>query len=240
MEYQTSQFDYLYLLNIPVPIVLTSGELITLKTPNIYDYHLYDGYRKIEDLFLIPLEDLEKNAYNYGFVAEGYLELILGAKSQDMENSMFELLEEISGLKIDKRSITCNGVPLIEEDVLQLRYAYLLSTGKVDINGELIGEAPEAEPEDEMTRKLREHEERIKAIRGENSSVNGQISFKDMLMLIMYELNKSSKELQELNFFGLYELYSLALKAAYDKIEKTAAGNGLLPKDKAYQNILSD
>lgn len=238
MEYQTSQFDYLFLLNIPIPIILNSGETLTLKTPNILDYHINGNYRKLENLFMISLLELQLNAYDFGFIADSYLELLLGARLNDPEDPIFGLLEEISNIEFNEKGITCNGVPLIEEDVLEIRFAYLLSTGKIDIYGNPLGQ--ETSSEDEASKKLKEYEDRIKEIRGEKSEKGKKISFKEMLMLIMYELNKSSKELQELNFFGIYELYGLAVSGAYDKIRKIAAGNGLMPKDQAYKTILSD
>lgn len=238
MVYQTSQFDFLFLLNAPIPILLSSGETLSFKTPDINSYYEKIEYRSIESLFLTSLSDVKQNAREFGFVANSYLDLILGTKMKDPDNSIFKTFEKIAGIEITKQNVTCNGVPLIEEDILEIRYSYLLSTGKMDINGEFTGK--NKEEEDEMSRKLRESEERIKALRNKGQTdKDDMVSFKEMILLIMYELNKSPKELKELNFYGIIELYKLASAGSYDKIQKVAAGNGLLGEDNAYQNILS-
>ena len=218
--------------------MLKNGEAVILKTPNIRDYHLDMNYSRLESLFMVSLLDMELNPENYGFSAASYLDLILGTKMREEDNPVLSLLEKIADVKITKQSITCNGVPLREEDVLELRYAYLLSIGRVDINGNPIGGKTEEE-EDERERKLRESEEKIRALRG-NKHEEKKVSFKEILTLVMYELGKSPEELAKLNFYGVYELYALASAVVYDKITKIAAGNGLLPEDKAYKNILSD
>ena len=238
MEYQTSQFDYLFLLNIPIPIALTNGEVVKLKTPSLREYYSNEDYIKIGEMFLISLLELQLNPMEFGFVAEGYLELIAGSKMLDKDNSLFKLLEEITGLEISEQGITCNGVPLREEDILEIRFAYLLSTGKMNIDGEIIGSEEHAE-EDEITRKMREAEEKIQSLRGQSPEQESKISFKQILTLVMYELNKSVKDLSEMNFFGIYELYDIASRATYDKIEKIAAGNGLMSENHRYENILS-
>lgn len=238
MAFQTSQFDYLFLLNIPVPIVIKGGEVFNLKTPSIYDYHTNHNYKLIEQLFMVSMLELQFDPTKYGFVAENYLELILGLKITDGENELFTLLEEISGLKITKKNITCNGVPLVEEDVLNLRYTFLLAVGRVDINGNFIG-SDASDGEDELSKRVRESEARVKAILNSNDDKNEAHTFKEVLLLIMYELNRSFEELQKLNFFGISELYKLANSATYDKISKVAAGNGLMSKDQTYKNILS-
>ena len=238
MEYQTSQFNFLFLLNIPIPIALTNEENMSLKTPSLKEYYSNQDYNKIETFFLTPLLDIQMNPDKYGFVAEGYLEFMVGLKVVSGEDPFFSTFEEITGLKISEQGVTCNGVPLREEDILEIRFAYLLAVGKMDINGEIIGTDNHPE-EDEMTRKMREAEERIQALRGNKTEEQSKVSFQQILTLIIYELNKSVKELSEMNFFGIYELYDIASRATYDKIEKIAAGNGLMSEKHRYENILS-
>ena len=239
MEYQTSQFDYLFLLNIPIPIDIGQGQTVSIKTPSISEFYQDQDYRKLEALFLMQIDEIQESPQVYGFVANNYLELILGAKMVSEDGEIFSLLERISNIKITKKNITCNGVPLREEDILELRFAYLVSLGHMDINGKLKGKAGK-ESEDEFTRKMREAEEKIKGIRGATEEAEKKITFKEMLLFIMVELNKSHEELSKLNFYGLYELFEIAQRASYDKIQKIAAGNGNLPEGKGYKNILSD
>lgn len=239
MEFQTSQFDYLFLLNIPIPIVTQGGEIFNLATPNIYDYHITHEYKLIEQVFLVSMLELQLDPTKFGFVAEGYLELILGLKMTDENNKLFDLFEQITGLEVTKQNITCNGVPLVEEDVLEIRYAFLLAAGRIDINGDFI-QGNASDDDDELSRKMAESEARIKAIKDSNNQADKALTFKQVILLITYELNRSFEELQKLNFYGINELYKLANMASYDKITKIAAGNGLMPKDQAYKNILSD
>lgn len=237
MEYPTSQFDYLFLLNIPIPISLVSGEILVLETPSLYDYHVYYDLKLLEQVFLVSIMELQMNPAKYGFIAEGYLDIILGLKITNEAKDMFTALERIAKVKVDKQGVTFRGKLLVEEDILEIRYAFLLAMGRIDIEGNFIGQPDEED--DELSKKVRESEARVKAILDAGGKKEAERSFKEVLLFIMYELNKTAEELQKLNFFGISELYKLANMAAYDKISKTAAGNGLLDEKHPYKTILS-
>lgn len=237
METQTSHFDYLFLLNVPIPIHTVRGQSLNVKTPSLYEYYTKEQARSLEHIFLMSLEQVKSDPLTYGFEADTYIDLILGMKMVDSKDEIFEYFEQITGTIITAHDITRNGVPLVEEDVIEIKNAYLIALGKYHIDG-----TPKKglEEEDELTRKMRETQEKIDSLRKKQPEAKGEeISMKQMIMIIIYELNKTVEELRDMNFYGLYELHKIAEQASYDKIEKIAAGNGNFPQGKSYKNILS-
>lgn len=238
-------FKHLFLLNIPIPIELENGNVLALKTPSIEDYYSFVGYRKLQQFFNQPLIEVSLNPELFGFTADTYLEFLVGIIRESRLNSamselyydMFAIFEKITGTVIEPGGPTYNGVPLTDEDILRIREAYLISLGNLDIDGNAM---LVDEEEDEFERKRREAEEKIKQLRKDSSNEDEEqtMTFYEMFMFVLHELQMSPTELKNLNFFGLFDLATYSQLVASDQIMRIAAGNGNLDSKYPYQHII--
>lgn len=208
--------------------------MINVNTPSLYDYYTDTDLRRLEALFLLDLESELESPEAFGFIADSYYDILIGLAISEQDKELLQAFAELTAATVEKNGIFYNGVELTESDVEEIRMTLLVATGRDK------HDAKEDETvEDEFTRKMREAEERIRKIRGESIEINEKatISYQEMIQIIVYELGMNVTEIQKLNQYGLKVYYKLAENAAFDKITKIAAGNGLL-KDKSYRGIL--
>lgn len=234
-QFQVAEFDFLLLLNIPVPIFTEHGEVIKIKTPSLEEYYTNTPLRKLEALFLTNLdEEVVDKPEEIGFIADSLNDVLVGLAISEQNEDILRAFEDITGCSVEKTGINFNGVEITDNDVLEIRAAFLVSTGRLDLEGHEM-----QKEEDEFDRRMREMEERINKVK-KRTNDNQTVSYKEMILLIMYELGSSAEEVKNLNRYGLRELYLLAGSATTDKIQKIAAGNGLLSEEHSYKGILSD
>ena len=249
MAYQSSQYDYLLVLNIPLPIYLDNEEYVYVKTPSFEDYYGNIGYRRLEALFLTDINELNEHPELFGFIAATYLDIFIGIKvkldmvdsieGMELEIDAIKTLEEITGVEVRKDGIWINGVELSENDILEIRASYLMSLCSMNLDGSLHSkEGAVDEFEDEYEKRMREYEAKIKAIKGESESDGISVSPADQIKTIIYGLGMPIDDVRKLNQYGIREFYEIAAASPYDKVHQIAAGNGLLGKDMAYKPIL--
>lgn len=249
MAYQSSQYDYLLVLNIPIPIYLENDEYVYINTPSFEDYYKNIGYRRLEALFLTDISMIEEHPEVFGFSADNYLDVIigikikekmeLGIKGMELEYDAIKTLEEITGVKVDESGVRMNGVELTKQDILEIRASYLMSLGSMNLDGSInLKKDAIDEFEDEHDRRMREYEAKIRAIKGESGEAGVSISPADQLKTIVYGLKMPISEVRQLNQYGIREFYEIAAESSYDTVRQVAAGNGLLDKDNGYKPIL--
>lgn len=235
MQYQASQYKFLLLLNIPLPISLSSGELINVKTPNLVEYYSNTDLRKLEALLLTDVNEIIPQML--GSIADNYSELMISVKISGVETELLEQFEIMTGCSVEKNGVFYNGVELSEDDMLEIRAALLIATGKMKLDGKLEGEEKE---ETELERKMREAEERVNQLKKTmtGKEEGRKVSAEEMIYLLVYELDMSIEDIRNLNYFGLVNFFDLSQRVPNDIISRIAAGNGMLNEKNSYKGIL--
>ena len=218
---------HLLLLNVPIQIVLSSGEIMKIKTPSIEEYEMDVYYKGLTGMFNVSLLELQLDPETYGFIAENYSELLVGFKMYPEYDPVFDLFEQVCGATVEKNGVFYKEKELTEQDIETVRKVYLISLARLNIDGSPII--------DEVEEKVDEYEAKIARIRGKSVEDKDSLDWHSVILLLVYELNMSIDSIKKMNYFGLKEVAKIANLAPSDKIEKIAAGNGNL---KDYKNIV--
>lgn len=226
---------YLLLLNLPIPVRISSDQYLYVKTPSIEDYESFIGYSYLANAFSTDIETASERAYELGFVAESYSDIFIGLaiSLRNQENNekainTINALEQLCGISVGVNGMFYNGVEVSEEALLEIRHTFLLSLNKVQFGDD---DKEQVERND----KISAAQAKIDKIRGRNTDVSGSIiAWTDVIASIIYYMGMSVDEIKKLNYLGLSEFYIYAQKAQAERINLIAAGNG---HTKEYKNI---
>lgn len=241
---RTSFSEMSLILGLDINVILSDNRKISIKIPNMKE--MYENV-KLDYFFRILNIDLEKvfeEMSNISFEATTLQGVFIGMKLQEIDIDVVEEgLSIISDdLKLTKKGIALNDIPLEEKDLQYIKNIVLVGVGMMTM--EDFRKAEIFLSESEIDKELREKQERIDKIKKKKQKVlqkkidTQSVTMPEVIITILSLIPGTTIEsLRELNQFSLQWLYKYAQKMVYDRIYVTAAGFGNLPKGDKYKFI---
>lgn len=240
---RTSFSEMSLILGLDINVILSDSREISIKIPNMKE--TYENV-KLDYFFRILNIDLEKvfeEMSNISFEATTLQGVFIGMKLQEIDIDVVEEgLSIISNdLKLTKRGIAFNDIPLEEKDLQYIKNIVLVGVGMMTM--EEFRKAEMLLSESDIDKELREKQEKIDSIKkkkqkGLPKEDTQSVAMPEVIITILSLIPGTTIEsLRELNQFSLQWLYKYAQKMVYDRIYVTAAGFGNLPKGDKYKFI---
>lgn len=240
---RTSFSEMSLILGLDISVILSDNRKTSIKIPNMKE--MYENV-KLDYFFKILSIDLEKvfeEMSNISFEATTLQGVFIGMKLQEIDIDVVEEgLSIISDdLKLTKKGIALNDIPLEEKDLQYIKNIVLVGVGMMTM--EDFRKAEIFLSESDIDKELREKQEKIDKIKKKKQKVLPKIDTQSVTMpeviitILSLIPGTTIESLRELNQFSLQWLYKYAQKMVYDRIYVTAAGFGNLPKGDKYKFI---
>jgi hypothetical protein len=235
-----SSFDKLSLIhNMPVQFTVNDRRLIEFSLPSIKDTLGDLNFKNFLGIIGLTPEKIKEKNIKLNFIIEKHGDVIQGLIANEEYSKMLVpyLLKYIKNSEYKENAIFVDNEKIMSYELDYIVEKILIALGQKNFD----------EKEEKIDEKLnpaiakilkaqKESEEKLKKIKQKKSE--GGLSIEQIMLAVTYEFRISSKDLLELNYFGLIWYFSYVGKVDAHKLNQLILSSGM-SKQKTYNYWLN-
>lgn len=235
-----SSFDKMSLIhNIPVQFTINDRRLIEFKFPTIRDNLGDIDFKIFLGIITLTPEKIKEKKINFNFIVEKRGDIIQGLiGNKDYSKLLVKyLLKYIKDSEYKEQAIFINNEKVMSYELEYIIDKILISLGQKNFEEEEKRDEEKINPAiEKILQAQKESEEKLKKIKQKKSE--GGLNTEQIMLAVTYEFGITSKDLLELNYFGLIWYFGYVGKVDAHKLNQMILSSGM-SKQKSYNYWLN-